>query len=553
MTSQVSQVQVGKQKSRFPRWLIPTVFILIFACLFITVIITVIAVRDYNATPRIIEDIQVNARTTDYQLSTEQRVVIFNYGYPDGFTLLFYDDESTGKAMRFETWLYLASGMQYSFLNGEYQGEEYIAAIDQEVLYMPYHPEQFTAYMSLEQVLSAAELTEMMVMPLEEALVPGGQSFFGDRITFGLKNGRLMYLETLPFVSDKVVAEAPAIPDDGNDPFALPDLGPTATPESDPAPTAMPELELGPPLVWVTEANDPNWPDCEDTAMGCHADLMLQYPESDEYFELNLTADYDFDYVYTPAISDDGTWVAFGGARGDATNIYIMDIAGNNLKQVTFDGSGGFNFRPIWLGEDKTIGYISNRDGYKRWNFFLYALTTGDSMAFNSPGYDSGQWNGGVYNIRFMDMYVVEGLEYFVFTSDLADPNPGECYPDCQWGLYLYSDFDEGLIPLDFGMTSVGGPAISPDGRYIAFHAEVDGLWQIYIYDLVDDTLRHFSDMEGVHSYTHPKWSPDGQSLAFALLWDVDTINFDVAISPVDHFFPVSYTGAGAVDYDPDW
>ncbi|MBN2501839.1 MAG: PD40 domain-containing protein [Anaerolineales bacterium] len=552
MTSQVSQAQAGKQKSRFPRWLILSVTVLIFACLFATVIITIIAVRDYNATPRIIEDIQVNARTTDYQLSTAQREVIDDNGYPDGFTLLFYDDESTGKVTRFETWLYLLPGMQYSFLNGEYQGVEYIAAIDREVLDMPYYPEQFTAYMSLEQVLSAAELTEMMVMPLEEALVPGGQSFFGDRITFGLKNDELMYLETLPFVSDKVIAEAPAIPDDGDDPFALPELAPTATPEPEPAPTATPELELGPPLVWVTEANDPNWPDCEDTDAGCHTDLMLQYPESGEFYELNLTADYDFDYVLTPAISNDGTRVAFGGARGDATDIYIMDIEGNNLEQVTFDGAGGFNFRPVWLGEDTAIGYISNRDGNKRWNFFLQDLIMGDSMAFNSPEYESGQWNGGVYNIRFMDMYFGEDLEYFVLSTDLADPNPGECYPDCQWGLYLYSDLDEELIPLDFGIPAIGGPAISPDGRYIAFHAQIDGLWQIFIYDLVDDSLRHFSDMEGEHEFTHPKWSPDGQSLAFTMHWDVSVSDLDVAISAVDDFDPASYTPFGA-DYDPDW
>jgi hypothetical protein len=541
MTSQVSQA--GKRNAGFPRWLILAVTVLIFACLFTIVIITIFAIRDYNATPRIIEDIQVNAHTSDYQLSTAQREAIGANGYPDGFTLLFYDDEATGKVMRFETWLYLLPGMQYSFLNGEDQGVESIAAIDSEVLDMTYYPEQFTAYMSLEEVLSAAGLTEMMVMPLEEALVPGGQSFFGDRITFGLKNGQLMYLETLPFVSDKVIAEAHTIPDEGDDAFELPDLAPTATPES----------ELGPPLVWVTEANDPDWPDCEDTAVGCHADLMLQYPESGEYFELNLTADYDFDYVYTPAISDDGTRVAFGGARGDATNIYIMDIEGNNLEQVTFDGVGSFNFRPIWLAEDLALGYISNRDGNKRWDFFLQDLMTGDSLEFNSLEYNTGQWNDGAYNIRFMDMYLEEEDPlYYAFTADLADPNPGECYPDCQWGLYLYDITNDELIPMDLGMPAIGGLDISPDGRYIAFHAEVDGLWQIFIYDLLNGTLRHFSDMDGEHSFLQPKWSPDGQSLAFTLHWDVTIADFDVAISATDYFDPACYTVFGA-DFDPDW
>jgi hypothetical protein len=62
---------------------------------------------------------------------------------------------------------------------------------------MPYRPEQFVAYMSLEELIAAAGLETYLVVPLEKELVEGGEVYYADELTFGLKNDELLYVEAL--------------------------------------------------------------------------------------------------------------------------------------------------------------------------------------------------------------------------------------------------------------------------------------------------------------------------------------------------------------------
>jgi Tol biopolymer transport system component len=55
-------------------------------------------------------------------------------------------------------------------------------------------------------------------------------------------------------------------------------------------------------------------------------------------------------------------------------------------------------------------------------------------------------------------------------------------------------------------------PAISPDGRSIAFSALESGRLRLWVRDLASETLRSLPGTEGA---THPFWSPDSRSVAF--------------------------------------
>jgi serine/threonine protein kinase len=63
------------------------------------------------------------------------------------------------------------------------------------------------------------------------------------------------------------------------------------------------------------------------------------------------------------------------------------------------------------------------------------------------------------------------------------------------------------------GSTIVPGtPAISPDGRTLAYVVRTDGSGQIYLRDLNSTDAR---PLPGTQNAVHPFWSPDGRSLAF--------------------------------------
>ena len=96
--------------------------------------------------------------------------------------------------MRYETWYYFNPDLKVTFVNGS------ISAVEASELQggrssWSYHPEMFTAYMTPEQVAKAAALDEWFIVPVEENLVDDAEVYYADGLTFGMKNGTLIYIE----------------------------------------------------------------------------------------------------------------------------------------------------------------------------------------------------------------------------------------------------------------------------------------------------------------------------------------------------------------------
>ena len=64
----------------------------------------------------------------------------------------------------------------------------------------------------------------------------------------------------------------------------------------------------------------------------------------------------------------------------------------------------------------------------------------------------------------------------------------------------------------------VGGPAIAPDGRRIAFSVEEGEKWSLYIMDQDGARARVLSDSLALRG--NPAWAPDGQSIVIAVVRD---------------------------------
>ncbi len=64
------------------------------------------------------------------------------------------------------------------------------------------------------------------------------------------------------------------------------------------------------------------------------------------------------------------------------------------------------------------------------------------------------------------------------------------------------------------GVPSINNPSWSPDGKYIAFNGLVEGVTDLFLYEL--DTRKVTNLTKDRYSYIHASWSPDGRYLAFA-------------------------------------
>jgi hypothetical protein len=168
----------------------------------VTAVLLVGGWREYRQMPKIVEGAQPDGvSAAGYSMSSAQMEVFGEFGPPQSFTLLFYEEELLDGSygdVRFETWDYYNAGVSHTFINGELVGEDPLdVEIVGEIYLIPYRPDQFTAYMSLDEVLASAGLDRYLVVPLENELVDGGEVFYAEELTFGLKNNELLYIETL--------------------------------------------------------------------------------------------------------------------------------------------------------------------------------------------------------------------------------------------------------------------------------------------------------------------------------------------------------------------
>ena len=171
-----------------------------FLFLLVVLFIGMIYYSEYQTSARQVEGPRISAVLPEaYSFSSAQQAQITEAGYPESFLLLFYEEEqedgSTG-SVRYEVWEYYTLDTQVIFVNGELAGEQVLEAGEARPLPTNYRPDQFLAYMSLDEVVAAAQLQRYLVMPLEKALLPEGEIYFAGGLAFGLKENRLLYIET---------------------------------------------------------------------------------------------------------------------------------------------------------------------------------------------------------------------------------------------------------------------------------------------------------------------------------------------------------------------
>ncbi len=141
-----------------------------------------------------------------YSLSIDQNDLVQELGYPEAFIILFYQEEAPDGSLvdvRQEVWEYYTAGKSYAFLDGELAGSEDLnESLPGPLAELPYIPEQFSAGMTLQEVIESAGLDDYIEVPLEQEFLEGGNLYYGDSLSFGLVDGELRYLEGLAVIEE---------------------------------------------------------------------------------------------------------------------------------------------------------------------------------------------------------------------------------------------------------------------------------------------------------------------------------------------------------------
>lgn len=90
----------------------------------------------------------------------------------------------------------------------------------------------------------------------------------------------------------------------------------------------------------------------------------------------------------------------------------------------------------------------------------------------------------------------------------------------------MSSDGDAGgVLQLTFNGAEDSWPRWSPNGKWIAFHSNVDGNFEIYVIRPDGTDLTRVTDYSGLDQF--PEWSPNGKQLAIRRDTDVYLIDLD--------------------------
>lgn len=151
---------------------------------------------------------------SQYTLSETQQAHVDEYGYPDRFTIFFFDEmlpDGQLYAMRHESWYYDSRGYEIVFRNGDKFTERNGAPIEIKGLGRTvYSPQGFTAEMNLDALLNLQGETGFFVQNVDDNLLKG-ELIFIQGLAAGFEEGYLSYVETLPLGETSSLAEMPPL------------------------------------------------------------------------------------------------------------------------------------------------------------------------------------------------------------------------------------------------------------------------------------------------------------------------------------------------------
>ena len=240
------------------------------------------------------------------------------------------------------------------------------------------------------------------------------------------------------------------------------------------------------------------------------------------------------------AYTEDVRYISFSSTRTGDSDIYIIDINGENLRNLT-NQRRTHEIGGTWSPDGRFFAYSSDRSG----DFDIYVIdmeTEKSRRLTKDPGFDGGaawspdgQWiaffsdRSGAYEIYKMD---VRGKNLHRLTRHPGSNTSPVWSPDSQEIIFssfrrnekghretfLYLMRADGNNLRKFVKVNGGGAAWSPDGNQILFPATRDDVEGEDTFDLflinTDGQERH-QLTNGPKWELDPAWSPDGQWITF--------------------------------------
>ncbi len=231
----------------------------------------------------------------------------------------------------------------------------------------------------------------------------------------------------------------------------------------------------------------------------------------------------DFAWNIHPAVSPDGKEVAFISDRDGISNVWIMNIDGTNLRQVSKEKKNIMH-SPKWSPDGEYIvankGIMSTRS-IPAGEIWLYHRSGGDGLVIKP------RVSGRSDQKNIADPAFSPDGKYIYYTQDITPGSTFSYNRDPLSSIFAITRYELDKGKEERFISGSGGAIVatpSPDGNMVAFIRRVKNKTALFIKDL--DTglerplyLEMERDMqEGFGSegyYAYFDWTPDSQNIVF--------------------------------------
>jgi DNA-binding SARP family transcriptional activator len=198
-------------------------------------------------------------------------------------------------------------------------------------------------------------------------------------------------------------------------------------------------------------------------------------------------------YLGFPALSPDGKWLAVARVIDEESfSIWIKRLDRGPSIKLTLDGN--YNYGPAWTPDGRSVTFSST-------------LATGATDLWTKQ-VDGGaqalmqlheKWN--LYNARWSP----DG-KWLIFQTDIASPGLGDI-------LGIRPGIDTAPVPVVATPFTEMSPALSPDGRWLAYVSNETGADAIYVVPFPNTSAGKWAVSTGAG--TEPLWSHRGSELFY--------------------------------------
>jgi serine/threonine-protein kinase len=200
----------------------------------------------------------------------------------------------------------------------------------------------------------------------------------------------------------------------------------------------------------------------------------------------------DTGYYYGPRLSPDGKRVAVTRQAGFAspnTDVWIVDLIRHTRTRLTFDTAASW---PVWTPDGRRVAYAR---AVSAGGTHVYWAPADGSGAAESLVTAAGQWFPAVFEPSGRGL-VYHGLgpqqaKGAIWQVGLADRAPHQVLATA------FHNYD---------------PSLSPDGRWMAYHSDESGRFEVYVRPFPGPGGRWQVSLNGG---TEPVWSPTGREIFY--------------------------------------